>query len=1139
MFSKHSRDYTDLSLELEDALDWQAGTLKTLKYHFNVTAFAAEPVSGLLAFGTAEGSILVYGAPGVECQLSVPDPPNVRVQLLQFAVSVFKLLCVDSHNRLHIWDLANLGKPKLQKIVSFAHQINSLTVSPAHAHAFVALANGEVKTYDLLCLRISPYAVPNTWADYEEKVLASGAPVIPNPGSRVIVDISIHPRDLNLMFVVYGGGAILFDLKQRHLVHAYEFTLQPGAPGGAGYHAQDILLPRRPSVTAFAVHPSGHLFAVGHADGSIAFWALEDEDKPVLVRTLDSPADEDVSTVDVSRLDTALVSGVPDAEHAAESREPIFKLAWSGFPNSADPRGGETVLTVLGGLLQDASPGVTTLLLPALNPPAPPSSSSANVAAEPSLHPDTRTAIQGLLAPLDVYTFVTLGAVQDFLLMPRENPHFAGTWDPQAIVLLAESKVDSSGDLRSVDAYEFPPPSFLISRLSRPTTPEADPAESEYFVDPERDRQAAFSEELASTLQSMTLSADPRLLQLPFALWIVSGSTLVKLDRDAYQLLTHQDDTDHAALPTKGGVAWLDDGESQMKTLKYQPRRIVVSYHPDLTITFGDISPHLLTSYGHDSPLRSAFPSPLPSLTIELAPLLAEQSLHPFALKDSDADLDAIASIHLAPESLECVIVLQNQAVILYKLNEDESNALNFVQQNLADEELVSLQHIPVRKGLRFLPSVGVKPGKETVTACAISDVGFLALAYSSGALLIVDLRGPRIIHRSAPSASGEKQASHLHHQASTEPIILLTWTICSIAADSTARVRLISSPASGAASIYTLSRAPDGSWSVSNHPEATDGVTHPVPGGSVILDIKTGARLRASRSALAATFSGEPDTERKCLWVCAGAKGARCVADVNGDKIAKVEWGSKIGTVRQVEIVEKSGACALVAFTDHDEARVYSLPFLEHLHTLQLPHIPTAHLVTDDSGEFLSHAFHPSGLASHTYLGSLFAARRGAPYATPLVDLAHGKPPVPPQPHPVSLGPASGSVIGSLLGYVGASGVATLSGQQIDALLAGPDRPPLPPPPANSLPRARSQSPGKGTDSGGRATPSSFQAASSMSSGVGDLYNRLGAALNERGQMLGNLEESFNSLQQGSQNMVTQAKRLAAQQSAKKWYNF
>lgn len=43
--------YMDLSMELRDPDDWKVGPLRTLDYPLNVTTFAIEPISGLLAIG--------------------------------------------------------------------------------------------------------------------------------------------------------------------------------------------------------------------------------------------------------------------------------------------------------------------------------------------------------------------------------------------------------------------------------------------------------------------------------------------------------------------------------------------------------------------------------------------------------------------------------------------------------------------------------------------------------------------------------------------------------------------------------------------------------------------------------------------------------------------------------------------------------------------------------------------------------------------------------------------------------------------------------------------------------------------------------------------------------------------------------
>jgi len=97
-----------------------------------------------------------------------------------------------------------------------------------------------------------------------------------------------------------------------------------------------------------------------------------------------------------------------------------------------------------------------------------------------------------------------------------------------------------------------------------------------------------------------------------------------------------------------------------------------------------------------------------------------------------------------------------------------------------------------------------------------------------------------------------------------------------------------------------------------------------------------------------------------------------------------------------------------------------------------------------------------------------------------------------------------------------------TVTGEQVDALLAGPDRPlPEPQPQPQNL----------------NATAGAGAAAAAVAAQSANLYSRLTTALNERGQLLGDLEDRFNALEEGSKNMVAQAKRLAAQHTAKSWF--
>ncbi|TFK95007.1 hypothetical protein K466DRAFT_579508 [Polyporus arcularius HHB13444] len=1112
----------DLSFDVSGSADWQAGHLRTIHRHLDITAVATEPTSGLFAVGTAAGNIYLYGAPGVECELKLVNPPGLRITLLQFAAAAFKLLAIDEHNRLHVFDLAGEGRPKLQRITGLGHPVNALVTSPSHTHAFIALANGEIKTYDLLCLRISQYIIPNLWKMHEELSLTnkSGTPL------DMVVDMVIHPRDLNLLFVAYEGGVILLDLKEQKAVRTFALTLPPGAPGGNGYHAKDILQPRHLQVTTLAIHPSGHLLAVGYADGTIGFWSLEDEHKPLMLRTVDSPEAEDLSTVDTIKLESLLAAA---HQHPPEPpREPIFKLTWSGFPNSSDPRGGDTVLTVLGGITIDSPPCVTALLLPPLRPPAPPTPTSPkDQPTMPFLFPETRAAMCASLSVKDVHTYGAAGTVQDFLLFPRSSPHFSGTYDPNAILVISES---DAPDARVCEAFEFPPPAFVESakpsappEALKPSVPQEDPFEPD----------DALADELAITLQSMAMTADPSPVRLPHSLWSVLGEYIIKVDKHAHETLV-RDKLGHidgeVPFPVKGGLAWVEDSEGLAKYSKQQPNRILVSHLRNLSIQFLDLSPQLLNGTRPEVPLATGFPSPIPRLTIELAPILIDSSLGLTGTTDFDPRLikQRIKAIHFAQESLECVAIMRSGAVILHRLDVP-ANAASFGQQSLPDEELVSLSHLRARKGLRYSPVFAVKPSEARgqVTSCALSDVGFL--------------RGPHVLLRSSSRPHGG--SSFLHRHSESEPIQQLTWACCGLSSDPQPQMRLLCIADSGQTTVYTLRYDAPSTWSVDPHPVAAEAPAHLIPGGSFVLEAKKGHTLRADRKGLASVLQpGQAaDSSGKCIWVAAGAKGVRCMLDVNGERVARIEWGNKVGTVVHVEVVGHLDSYALVAYTSLGLALIYSLPHLEQITTLELhpsglslSHPPQ----TDESGDYIVHNTFPVPSGSHTRLISstelhtLFISRRAGLYAPPLVNLAHGRGSVPTQPQPVSLGPVS--VVGSVLGYLGSLSI-TSAGDQIDALLAGPDRP---------IPKPQVRPTVKSTETGASASSDPSQSsvaatAAGMSAGVGDLYNRLGTAIAERGERLGELQESLDHLGQGSKNMVAQAKRLAAQQSAKGWFGF
>ncbi|THH21204.1 hypothetical protein EW146_g293 [Bondarzewia mesenterica] len=1138
MFSLKSLGRTglrDFSIELRDRQDWNPGTLKALEYHLDVSAFAVDPVSSLIAIGTLGGIIQIFGAPGVEARLTLPQLGPIK--FLEFATNIYKLVCIDEDDRLFLWDLTSIGQIKLEVLTRFNSHINCVTLSPSHTHAYIALESGEIKTYDLLCRRKSSYSIPNAWDLYEKKMRASGMVIDHSPTSHIPIDVVIHPRDLNLVFVAYGGGIVLTNLKECNTLRAYELVLPPGAPGGGGYTSPDILTHRRPSVTSLATHPAGHFFVVGYDDGSIAFWAVEDEGQPLLVRTLD---DIDVNAVDGHKLDNVQPADQGSQRDPAPHipREPIFKLAWSGYPNSSDPRGGETSLIVLGGQFDGDPLGINVLWLPAFNPPEAPVTTTAII----GLHPFYRNAMRQSLDPLNAYFYSTPGITQDFLLIPRSSPHFAGTWDPVAILLLSEGEKQT----RSIEAYEYPPPQFLVP-------PQALSEDSLKEVAYPEDAQDSLSMSLASTLQSMQVTDEPHKLVLPTALWNgpsgIIYASLLTVDRIAYEQLNERaSGGPHHEFKLDGGVAVPEESVlHEIKLAKYETHRILMTRHNDLSIRFLDVSVQLQIP-STSAPLTTAFPNYLPALTIDVLALLAFPAVAS-RVAPGLVNRARVQDVQFTNESLEIAAILSSGDVIVYRLRDGPQD--DVTHRQLQDKQLVLLEHVSVEEDLRYKPFFMVTSTVPS-TACAISDIGFLAVAYADGSLSVVDMRGPNIIiHVPNEQERKSKRHSLLHRAYEADAVTCLTWTICNISSDPIPRARLLAIQASGLTKAYTIIRSQSGTWAVSTTqvPE-TETVANPLPGGTFVLDGRTGAPCKADRNRLAIALdrqagnmvigSSRKDSEEEsgpqCFLIVASAKGVRCFADLGDGRLARAEYGSKAGAANAVQVVERNGSYAFVAFTERHEALVYSLPNLDFLHSLPLPTISTLPPSPDATGDFLK----LTPLASYTspirriHLHTLFNVRRG--YHTPLVSLterADGtSKTVPAQPQPVSIGPAGLlSVAGSWLG--GLVGQGSMSGDQIDTLLAGPDRP-IPEKPA---PRGTTQ--GSGYKYAEWESNPAGASAAEASRTQSTLYERLHAAVAERGEMLGNLEESFNSLEQGSKSMVAQAKRLATQQTAKSWFTF
>ncbi|KLO20106.1 hypothetical protein SCHPADRAFT_898161 [Schizopora paradoxa] len=1100
-----SNDFADFSVELRDTVDWKPAVIRDLDFLSDASALGVEPVNGLVAIGTKEGKILVFGSRPTGKIVNVPR--STPCKFVQIASLVFRLLCVDEAGDLHVWDLGELGPPKRLTTYSVREPVQCLTISPNHSHAFLALQSGKIVAYDTLCLRKSPYEIPNVW-NMVESYVKDSLPMSSPASSPFAIDIVVHPRDLNLLFIAYSGGVVLYDINDRKPVRHYVLLLPPGAPGGTGYSDKSILQPRCPPVSCMSVHASGHLFVIGYEDGCFAFWSTDDGERPLCVRTLDNA---DAGVPDAEKLDNLISNGDGTKEF---SREPIFKLSWSCFGSMSDPWG-KSCLTILGGQPGENANSVAVLAIDAFNFAAPTTSQGNH-----AVHPEIRASLVKALSNTEVQYYGTTGVPHDFLLIPRSTPQGGGAFDPVAMVVLYEIPDGS----RTVQAFEFPPPLFSTSPPSAPAA--ASPSQS-------GNEMSSAADDLEETLEALRIDEEPANLPLPSSLWVgnlaINDGDIVKLEQDAYDPISHGGNSFQSRSFGRGGIAWVDySGEHQASEVRWtsqQPHRLLVTHHRDRKIRFQDISPQLLLGSPKE-PLKTAFPSPLEHLTIDVPKLLWETCImsHKRPIR---ADSEEIQSVQMTSESVECVITMKSGHTIIYRFSERERRTR---EPSRSADELVSLVHVAAERNC-FQPMLLVDNTWGAVTACELSNIGFLAIAYSSGALLVVNMRDYSIMLRHGTETKQPRQSFHLHLHKDDEAsrIQSVRWFVCAMDGDPVRRLRLVASRWNGTTHIFTANQV-SGKWTIDDaETKKAEGVDQPLPRGLYVFESGTGyGCLATTYNMRRGLGSAAPSTEASkegahCFWLSVGRKGCRCVVNFAGSRVAKVDWG-RGRNVECVEVVSRKGGTALVAIMDTKEVQIYSIPALVPMHKFQLLKQPLSVICLDDTGDYVDWVFDDTrGMTvSRITMGTLFAMRRV--FDEPVVDFASNRKQAGAVPPPIPLGPAS--LLGSFFNFK-----KSVSGDQVDALLAGPKRP-------LEGDAQTTTAAVNGQWQAQMQTRASAIAAQASQAG-NEIYSNLAAALNERGESLGNLNDNLQSISDGASRMASSAKRIAAEQSAKAWFRF
>ena len=111
---------------------------------------------------------------------------------------------------------------------------------------------------------------------------------------------------------------------------------------------------------------------------------------------------------------------------------------------------------------------------------------------------------------------------------------------------------------------------------------------------------------------------------------------------------------------------------------------------------------------------------------------------------------------------------------------------------------------------------------------------------------------------------------------------------------------------ASGHAYIYTVEKDElTYQFQFTPEPITVETVPQCFPYGSYVLDPITGAECVASRSRYSDLTQGQ-SVGGDTYWITAGQKGLRCSRNADGNRLGRVDFGSKNGVVQSARVIHK-----------------------------------------------------------------------------------------------------------------------------------------------------------------------------------------------------------------------------------------
>ncbi|KAG8833949.1 hypothetical protein FRC17_009820 [Serendipita sp. 399] len=456
-----------------------------------------------------------------------------------------------------------------------------------------------------------------------------------------------------------------------------------------------------------------------------------------------------------------------------------------------------------------------------------------------------------------------------------------------------------------------------------------------------------------------------------------------------------------------GGLALphLTKGGSDARLSKYDPPRLLVGLHEDRILRFDDASSKLLLSEGL---LESPYPTPLPSLAIDINAILEEPLV--FASLD-DASACEVQRFEFIPTSLEVYVLFKSGEIIVWKWLHERVTSSD--DKGVEDSRLIDISSL-TNENARFQPRTLINFRAGPVSLFSASEVGFVAISYVKGSFLLIDMRGPTVMNEQVIPAA--------------ESISIMKFVVCKQDEKSHRKLFLALFRVSGSITLLPIVKK-DTRWVVGERIDipSRKGLIHSIE--SFLIDIMTGEDMTATPQSVGNLLSHD-DNDTKHTSSISLSEFYRVT--VSPDMTScHIGWSSKV--ISSAPHPKTSGAgllrhkdsTVLASYRTDGSVAILSIPKLEVIIQLENVIAPAAVPTIRTMSNLCSFSIcTPTGVEVWSLSSSVkkFFPSIMVPMDTRAED--------------------EGGIVSWLFGSK-----KNMTGDEFDTLVAGPNRPPLPTP--------------------------------------------------------------------------------------------